>query len=502
MPTGIGAGENFKLRPWQKRFINKVYGKTRNNRRVVTQAILSIARKNGKTALIAGLVLVHLVGPESILNGEIYSAANEREQASLVFNIVRQIIDMDEDLRELLTIVASTKTVVNYNNGSVYKAISAEASSKHGYNPSVVVYDELGQAKNRDLYDALDTAMGAREEPLMLVISTQNPDPQHILSQLIDYGLSEKDESIIAELYAVPEDTENVFDPKVWKQANPALGDFRLEADFRKHAKRANEMPSFESTFRNLYLNQRIDAKAPLIPRAEWTSCRTGRTIEEGEQVFLGLDLSSTTDLSALVAVSAKDNDRIDSWFWKPRAWIDEHERRDRVPYRTWVQQGYIEAPEGRAIDYGFIAQKIGEIFSKYEVIGLAYDRWRIETLLKELTAIGIDAYIDGKDEMKNGLRLVNWGQGFKDMSPAVDNLETSVLEKKLEHDGNPVLTWNISNAMVLTDPAGNRKLDKSKTRFRIDGAIALTMALGLKNRDIVVKKPESFTVKHGVISI
>ena len=487
IPSGVGAGGPFLLRPWQKKFINRVYG-PRDNRgfRIVSQAIFSVARKNGKTALIAALVLVHLVGPEQEVNGEIYSAANEREQAGIVFKYVEQIINLEPELQSILKVVPSTKTLVNYANGTVYRAISADAGSKHGLNPSVVIYDELGQSRSRDLYDALDTSMGAREEPLFFVISTQNPDPQHVLSQLIDDGLRKKDPSIVAELYSVPEDTEDIFDPEIWKLANPALDDFRLMKDFLKHANRAKRMPSFETTFRNLYLNQRIDAKNPLISPAVWLDCKdTESRIYPGEKVYLGLDLSGTTDLCALSAVSVEDGDRTATWFWKPGDLIDEHERRDRVPYRTWVDMGLIDASEGRAIDYGHIATFLGGMIEDYDILGVAYDRWRIDLLLRELSRYGIDAWVYGKDtEIINALRLVPWGQGYKDMAPAVDNLENSVMDQKLKHNGNPVLTWNISNAMVISDPAGNRKLDKSKTRFRIDGAVALTMAIGLKYRE------------------
>lgn len=505
IPSGVGAGEAFILRPWQKRFINKVYGpRDEHDLRVVTQAILSVGRKNGKTMLIAALVLVHLIGPEWEENGEIYSAANERDQAAIVFKCVVQLIRHEPELLETLKVVNSTKTIVCYANGSVYRAISAEAGSKHGMNPSVVIYDELGQSKNRDLYDALDTAMGARLEPMFFIISTQNPDPQHILSELIDDGLSSKEPSVVAELYSVPEDTDDIFDPKVWKLANPALGDFRLMKDFKKHAARAARMPSFETSFRNLYLNQRIDAKNPLIPRAEWKACLDKECrIKPGESVFLGLDLSATTDLCALAAVSAEDGDRVACWFWKPGDLLDEHERRDHVPYVAWRRMGLIDAPEGRAIDYGYIAKRLAELQSEFDIVGIAYDRWRIDLLKKEIDGIGVDVWVDGKDkELPGGLRFVPWGQGFKDMAPAIDAVETSVIERHLKHNGNPVLTWCISNAMAVTDPAGNRKLDKSKTRFRIDGAQALAMAKGLKARDGWDPKGPSVYEDRGVLTL
>jgi phage terminase large subunit-like protein len=481
-----------------------------------------------------------------VSNGEIYSAANDRDQAGIVFKYAAQIVRADPELEAMIKIVDSTKTMVCFANGSIYRAVSAEAGTKYGLNPTVVIYDELAQAKNRELYDALDTSMAAREEPLFVVISTQSNDPQHILSHLIDDGISGRDSTTVCHLYEIPEDVD-VFDEKNWKRANPALGDFRSLSEMRTAAKRAKRMPSFEAAFRNLYCNQRVDAKSPLIARAEWEGCKGDATIEPGASIYLALDLSGKIDLTALVGVSAKgtletqtkdvpteqyeeflyeservenlsdaeykkelkrikkwekvkqnvylsnanDTDIIKAWFWKPGDTIREHENRDRVPYWTWKQQGYVEATPGRAVNYDFVAERIAQIMKQYNVLGMAYDRWSIDDFLNACNRIGLDAYVDGKDDPREGaLRLVPWGQGFKDMAPAIDAMEVSVLERKLSHDGNPVLTWNISNAMAVSDPAGNRKLDKSKTRFRIDGAVALAMAIGLKSRDMA-KQPE-----------
>lgn len=487
VPSGKGAGKPFKLRKFQRKFINDVYGATdKNGGRVVRRAILSLARKNGKTALIACLVLVHLLGPEAVLNGEIYSAANEREQAAIVFKYAAQIIRSEPELLSMVKIVDSTKTMIFYGNGSVYRALSADAGTKMGLNPTVVIYDELAQSKNRDLYDALDTSMSAREEPLFIVISTQSNDPQHILSQLIDDGLSGLDPSTVCHLYAVQDDAEGVFeDRKLWDMANPALGDFRSLEELKVAAQRAKRMPSFEAAFRNLYLNQRVDVQSPLIPRLEWVGCRGEDEIDEQDGVYLGLDLSGKTDLTALVAVSAGEKDITRAWFWKPKETLSEHETRDRVPYRAWREQGFLEVTPGRAIQYDWVAQRLVQIVTQYKVLGLAYDRYRIDDLMNAAGKIGLDAYVDKKDNPVSGfVRLVPWGQGYVDMAPAVDALEVSVIERKLIHDGNPVLTWNISNAMIISDAAGNRKIDKSKARFRIDGAVALAMALGLKSRD------------------
>lgn len=438
------------------------------------------------TALIAALVLAHLCGPECIFNGEIYSAANDREQAAQVFKMARQMVESEPRLWRILKVVPSTKTIIHHASGSVYRALSAEAGTKHGLNPSVVIYDELAQAKNQALYDVLDTSMGARDEPLFITISTQSKDPQHILSKLIDDARSGADPTTIAHVYAANDDAD-VLDKRAWRAANPALGDFRSLDDLRVLAERAGRMPSFEGAFRNLYLNQRVSLDATLVTRADWKACAGGMRAAflPGEEIYLALDLASTTDLAALLAISADPrDDRVQAWFWKPRDLLDEHERRDRFPYREMVDNGLIIDSPGRSIDPGLIAQKIGELDRDYKIKALAYDRWRIETLIRELDHADIQSF-KGEPGEGYGIRLVGWGQGYRDMAPAVDALERSIIDRRLVHPGHPVLTWNIANAIVVADPAGNRKLDKSKARFRIDGAVAAAIASGIKAREV-----------------
>jgi phage terminase large subunit-like protein len=344
--------------------------------------------------------------------------------------------------------------------------------------------------------------MGARLEPLIIVISTQSNDPQHILSQLIDDGLSGNDPTTVCHLYEIPEDAD-VFDEKNWKLANPALGDFRSLEEMRTAAKRAKRMPSFEAAFRNLYCNQRVDAQSPLIAGLEWEACKGAAVIEPGAEMYLALDLSGKTDLTAIVGVTKADPSNVRAWFFKPDETLHEHETRDRVPYALWKQQGFIETTPGRAIQYDWVAERLARISAEYSIAGVAFDRYRIDDLLKAMGDIGLDAYVEGKDKPRSGaLRMVPWGQGFKDMTVAVEALEIAVIDRKLVHDGNPALRWNISNAMAVSDPAGNRKLDKSKTRFRIDGAVALAMALGLKSRDMAQEAGPSVYETRGLMVI
>lgn len=437
-----------------------------------------MARKNGKTALIAALVLVHLCGPEAQINSDIVSAANDREQAAMVFKYVRQIVQLSPQLDNALEVVQSTKRVVYHGRGNAYQAISAEAGTKHGMNPTVVIYDELAQSKSQELFDTLETGQGAQYEPMFFTISTQSHDPQHPLSQMIDDALTGEDDSIVCHLYEVPEDVADVFLEENWYGANPALGDFRSLDELQRYAARAKRLPSLENVLRNLYLNQRVTMDATLFPRSVWMACVGEVDFVDGESVFLALDYAQTTDLCAL-AMLGEDSGRMKVFFWKPEDLMAEHGKRDRKDYQLWLKQGWMEPCPGKTIDPDYVAIKISEIYKQYDVRGLAYDRWRIDQVIKALDRQQIDASTDEDAS----LRVFPWGQGFRDMSPAIDALESAVIEEKLIHPNSPILNWNIANGIVAQDPAGNRKLDKSKTRMRIDGAVAAAMVVGLRDR-------------------
>lgn len=515
---GKDIGKNFILRPWQQDFIRDVYDPVHpKGNRKVRRAILSMARKNGKTEIAATLILAHLCGPEAEQNGEIYSAANDREQAAIVFNACVRMIEGSKYLSSMLKVVKSTKTIFVRKTGvkgegSKFRALSADAGTKHGLNPSLVVYDELAQTKNRELFDTLTTSQGARAEPLFIVISTQNNDPSHVLSEMIDDAMkvdargNKVDESIVCHLYAADDDCD-VLDEAQWAKANPALGDFRDEDELRAMAHRAKRLPSEENSFRLLYLNQRVSIYAGLIPRSSWKACQEPveapyvirgysnnpetREVIYGEPCYLGLDMSMTTDLTALSLVSAENGSRIRGWYWKPNDLIEEHTKRDRVRYDLWQKDGWLENSPGPIISRKQVAEKIAELWSLYDIRGLAYDRWKIQEVLVHFDEIGLQTYVaKNANDVGYGLKLVPWGQGMGDMSPAVLALEEAVLSKELVHDNNPLTNMCVLNAMTEMDPSGNRKLNKEKSRFRIDGAVALAMALGLKARDRGMSAP------------
>jgi phage terminase large subunit-like protein len=486
VPSGYGQGEKFVLAPWQQRFIRDIYEPQINGKRVVRRAILSMARKNGKTALIASIALAHLVGPRFTPNGEIYSAANDRDQAAIVFKFAKQIVEADAELRARVEIVPSTKTMIAKRSGSIYRAVSAEAGTKHGYLPSVVIYDELAQARNRDLYDVLDTSFGAREEPLFITMSTQSNDPEHILSKLIDDGLSGVDPAIVCHLYAADPDCD-LEDQRQWKKANPALGVFRDREDLATAIRKAMRLPAEEPKVRNLFLNQRVSPTAPLISRPEWQACIGDATIEDREDVYLGLDLSSVNDLTACVMVTVKEPIRVQPFFWKPRDSIIEQSKRDfgagSYRYVEWADNGWLFLSPGKTIDHAQVARFIAELYQRYRIKGLAYDRYAMSYVRAEFDRLGFSTHEDD-EKHGSGLRMVAWGQGYASMGPAINAFERAILEGKLVQPDSPVLNWNIANAVSIMDPAGNRKIDKDKARFRIDGAVALAMALGLRARD------------------
>lgn len=473
--SGSLAGQRFSVRDWQREFLEAVYSETEDGARQVRTAVLSMARKNGKSGLAAGLALCHLAGPEAEPRGQVYSAANDRPQAAILYNEMTAIIAQVPWLAARLSVRRHSKEIEDMETGSIYCALSADVAGKHGLSPSFVVYDELGQATNRDLFDALDTAMGARAEPLMLVISTQAASDLAPMSELIDYGQRVldgdlEDASFHLTLFATPE-TMDPWSEEAWRASNPALGDFRSLEDVQRQAAQARRIPSKEAAFRNLILNQRVAAETRFLPVSEWRACagRIDYEALEGRACWAALDLAATRDLTALVLVFPDEAGGIDvvPTFWLPAANLADRAEQDRVPYVLWRDQDLLQTTPGAATDPRFIAAAFAEIRSRYRVQALAYDRWRIEQFKLALIDEGVE-----------DVPLIPHGQGFRDMGPAVDAFELAVAERRLRHGGHPVLTWCVSNAVAIRDPAGNAKLDKSRSTGRIDGAVALAMAL------------------------
>lgn len=471
VPEGALVGQPLKLEPFQRRFVLEVYDNPAGTRR----GICSIARKNGKSGLIAGLLLAHLVGPEAKLNSQIVSGAMSRDQAALVFNLACKMVQLSPRLSELVKIIPSGKRLIGLPMNVEYRALAADGKTAHGLSPVLAILDEVGQVEGpqSDFVDAITTSQGAHDAPLLLTISTQAASDADLLSLWIDDAQRSKDPRIVCHLYAAPEGCD-LMDADAWRAANPALGLFRSLDDLREQMTQAQRMPSMENSARNLLLNQRVSTNAPFVSPGVWKSCGAEpmESPPPGVPVFAGLDLSKRTDLTALVLVACVDEVwHVWPYFWTPSEGLADRAHRDRAPYVEWHRAGLLRTTPGATVDYAHIAGELVEIFDGLEVQGVAFDRWRMDVMAKELAAIELD------------LPLEAWGQGFKDMAPALDYLESELLNGRMAHGLQPVLTMCAANASTVQDAAGNRKLDKSKTTGRIDGLQALSMAMGLAAR-------------------
>jgi phage terminase large subunit-like protein len=498
LPSPEDPNSTIVLDNFQKDFITDMLAPlTENSKgetvRAVRQAVMSIARKNGKTTLIAALVLAFLVGPLSRYNQQIISAAFDREQAGIIYRTAKAIIDADAELSKYLRCVDSGKRILCPKNSSTYHSISSEARSKHGMNPSVIIFDELAQmGTNRELYDVLASSQGAQKQPLFIVISTQAPNDEAILSQLIDYGRSVNsgevvDPSFVLCEYSCPSDEElalrnlTIWDEEVWYECNPALGSFRSIDEMRNYAMKAKNSPSMEMTFRNLYLNQRTSSQAVFVIPTIWNKCNKPFVLEElhGRPVHIGIDLSSRNDLTSLAMGIELDDGTfaLHCMSFLPADTVAELARLSRAPYLDWIAKGYMATTPGSSIEYSFVAAYLLELTQKFDVRRINFDRWRWDILKNELLKL---------EPSFNTELLKPHGQGYKDMSPAVERVEELLLNTKLTHNGNPVLRWAFANAVLDKDAAGNRKLTKAKSYGKIDPAVASIMALGSFNRETI----------------
>lgn len=479
VPEGKLIGKPIKLDPFQKKFILEIYDNPHGTRR----GYLSIARKNGKSGLIAAILLAHIAGPEAKQNTQIVSGAMSRDQASLVFALASKIVQMCPRLSELVRIVPSSKRLIGLARNVEYKALAADGKTAHGLSPILAILDEVGQVRGSqsDFVDAIVTSQGAHAEPLLLAISTQAPNDNDLFSIWIDDAKDSHDPRIVSHVYEAQDDCE-LLDKAAWKAANPAMGTFRSLEDVEEQAERAARMPSFEPTFRNLILNQRVEMTSPFISRNTWLENGLAPDLEAFKEhpVYVGLDLSAKNDLTAMVAVCFDGtNWHVHSRFWTPQQGLVDRSKRDRAPYDIWASQGLITATPGASINYDQVVLDIAEQLAEWSVAALAFDRWRI------------DIFKQAAERANITLPLVPFGQGFASMAPAIDRLETELLNKTVRHGKSPVLTMCMANSVIEKDAAGNRKLNKAKSTGRIDGAVALVMAIGAAASN--VEKEPSF---------
>lgn len=467
IPEGKFVGKPVKLCKFQRDLISGIYDSP------TRRAIISFGRKNAKTTISAFLLLLHLCGPEAKANSQLFSAAQSRDQAAILFNLAAKMVRMSPDLSDYVSVRDTAKQLYCAELGALYRALSAEASTAYGLSPVFTVHDELGQVKGprSELYEALETASAAQESPLSIVISTQAPTDADLLSLLIDDALTGADPLQKAWLYSAPLDADP-FSEEAIRAANPAFDEFMNQDEVLQQAAAAKRLPSREASYRNLILNQRVEAHNPFISRAIWHE--NGAEPEElSGPVYGGLDLSSVADLTALVLAGRRDGAwDVQPTFWLPSDGLAEKSRADRVPYDVWARDGSLMTTPGAAIQYEFIAEHLRGVFDRHDVRAIAFDRWGMKYLKPWLEKAGFT-----EEELE---RFVEFGQGFASMSPALRELEALLLARQIRHGNHPVLTMCAANAVTTSDPAGNRKLDKHKASGRIDGMVALAMAVGV----------------------
>ena len=472
---GTWAGKPFELIDWQEKIIRDIFGTLKpNGYRQFNTAYIEIPKKQGKSELAAAVSLL-LCCADGEERAEVYGCAADRQQAAIVFDVAADMVRMNPALKKRVKILASQKRIIYQPTNSFYQVLSADAYSKHGFNVSGVIFDELHTQPNRKLYDVMTKGSGdARTQPLYFLITTAGTDTHSICYEIHQKALDimsgrKHDPTFYPVIYGSKE-SDDWTDPKVWQKANPSLG-ITVSIDKVKAAfNSAKENPAEENTFRQLRLNQWVKQSVRWMPMDKWDACAfpVDERALEGRVCYGGLDLSSSTDITAFVLVfppeDGSEGFTILPHFWIPEDNVDLRVRRDHVPYDIWKKQGYLETTEGNVIHYGYIEQFIDDLGKKYNIREIAFDRWGAVQMVQNLGGLGFT--------------VVPFGQGFKDMSPTTKELMKLTLEKKIAHGGHPVLRWMMDNIFIRTDPAGNIKPDKAKSTEKIDGVVATIMAL------------------------
>lgn len=472
IPEGRFVGQPLKMAEFMKDDFRAIYDNPAGTRR----AIISRGRKNAKTTESAMILLLHSCGPEAQANSQLFSAATSRDQAAVLFGLASKMVRLSPELNEVMVVRDTAKQLFCPDLGTLYRALSAEASTAYGLSPALTIHDELGQVRGprSELYEALETATAAQASPLSIVISTQAPNPGDLLSILIDDAQSGRDPTTVLRLQSADPELDP-FSEEAIRQANPAFDIFMNQRAVLDMMENAKAMPSRQPEYENLVLNRRVEMFAPFVSRSVWAACGDP-VVEsfEGLPVFGGLDLSSVNDLTAKVFIAPV----VGVWHVKPTFWLPgeglrEKSRVDRVPYDLWAERGFLLTTPGRSVDYEYVAESLYADCQRMDVRKIAFDRWNWRHLKPWLLKAGFtESQVEGDAAI-----FEPFGQGFQSMSPALRTLEGDLLEGRIAHGNHPVLETNAHCAVVTSDPAGNRKLDKAKATGRIDGMVALAMA-------------------------
>ena len=472
IPDGRYVGQPLKMAPFMRDDFRAIYDNPHGTRR----AIITRGRKNAKTTESAMILLLHLCGPEARPNSQLFSAAQSRDQAGVLFSLASKMVRLSPDLNSVVVVRDTAKQLLCTELGTLYRALSAEASTAFGLSPALTIHDELGQVRGPrfELYEALETATAAQENPLSIIISTQAPTPSDMLSVLVDDAKTGSDPRVVLRMDYAP-DGLDPFSEEAIRAANPAFDIFMNKAEVLAMAEDASRMPSRQAEYENYVLNRRVEANSPFVSRSLWASC--GGEVEDFDEdtpIYAGLDLSSVNDLTAFVPMADVGGVwQVRPVFWLPLEGLTEKAKKDRVPYDVWHDAGHLLAAPGKSVDYEFVAVFLWEFCLQHDVRKIAFDRWGFKHLKPWLLKAGFT------EETIEEL-FVEFGQGFQSMSPALRELEADILNGRVAHGNHPVLTMCAANAVVVSDPSGNRKLAKDKSSGRIDGMVALAMARGV----------------------
>lgn len=468
---GEFAGRAFKLEKWQKKVIGHLFGwkHKRTNLRRFRKVLIYIPRKNGKSFITSALGLIGLVA-DNEQGAEIYCIASDTAQAALVFNEAASMVQQNEKLAEDIRVFKGYKAMKFEETASYWRVLSSTAASKHGLNPHLFICDELHTQKDSELIEVMETGTGTRQQPLGIYLTTADYSGDSPCNRMLDYAKKVRDGIIedptfLPVIYEAERDKDDWRDEKVWFKVNPNLG-VSIKIDyFRQQFKKALEDPNYENTFKRLHLNMQTEQEKRWMQMHEWDA--SGQKIElealKGKECFAGLDLSSTTDITAFVLYFPAECACI------PFFWVPEATAKKRLEYEVWARDKQITITEGKTINYDLIREKIIELTSEYQIKDIAYDPWNASQLAIKLADT-------------DGLPMIEFRQGYKSMNEPTKELYKTVLEHKLVHFNNPVLRWMASNAQVVEDPAGNVKLTKvsKDSQLKVDGIIALVMAMGL----------------------
>lgn len=484
---GEWAGRPVILEPWQQFIIACLFGwkKADGTRRFKT-AILEIARKNGKT-LMAAVIGLYMMIADGEAGAEIYSAATKRDQAKISFDEATRMVKSSPAIAKLVRIYKDNIHIPD--TASKFVPLGADSDTMDGLNVHCAIVDEIHAHKTRDTWDLLETATGSRRQPLMFGISTAGYDRKSLFYSQHEYTAkvltgSIVDDSWFGITYTI-DDGDDWRDENCWIKANPNLGVSKKLDDMQRKAARAKEMPSAQNAFMRLELDIWTQSETKWVPQPHWELCNGAVDADglRGRTCYGGLDLSSNTDVTAFVLVfppqTTGDKYQVLCRFFIPLDSMHARTRRDRVPYEAWVRAGYINATTGNVIDYDFVLAQIDADKQTYDLQEIAFDRWGAAAIQTKLMELGGDKF------------MVQFGQGFASMNPAMKELEKQILGHTIAHGNNPVLNWMADNLVVQTDPAGNIKPDKEHSIERIDGMVALVMALDRASRHQVYEPPD-----------